>query len=152
MFAEKSNTSGPYLSPFSTILVFTAFILIGLSLIPILDIQLSPSRSANNLSVSYSWPNASARLIEQEVTSTLEGLFSSIKGLININTVIYHINLMSLIGIIVMSGIILNDSILKIDTINQLRKNGYSLLKALHVVDRRRLKPILMTSLTTILA
>jgi len=59
---------------------------------------------------------------------------------------------MSLIGIIVMSGIIINDSILKIDTINQLRKNGYSLLKALHVAGRRRLKPILITSLTTILA
>ena len=52
-----------------------------------------PSRSANNLSFSYSWPNASARLIEQEVTSTLEGLFFSIKSLKNFNNVIYHINL-----------------------------------------------------------
>jgi len=62
------------------------------------------------------------------------------------------INLMSMIGIIVMSGIIINDSILKIDTINQLRKDGLGLIRALHVAGRRRLKPILMTSLTTILA
>lgn len=62
------------------------------------------------------------------------------------------LNLMSIIGIIVMSGIIINDSILKIDTINQLRKQDYSLIRALAVAGQRRLKPILMTSLTTILA
>ncbi len=62
------------------------------------------------------------------------------------------INLMAMIGIIVMSGIIINDSILKIDTINQLRKQGMGLLNAIETGGRRRLKPILMTSLTTILA
>lgn len=63
------------------------------------------------------------------------------------------INLMSLIGIIVMSGIIINDSILKIDTINRLiKEDGYPLLKAIMIGGQRRLKPILMTSITTILA
>ncbi len=62
------------------------------------------------------------------------------------------INLMSMIGIIVMSGIIINDSILKIDTINRLRQQGYGTLRAIYVGGQRRLKPILMTSLTTILA
>lgn len=62
------------------------------------------------------------------------------------------INLMSMIGIVVMSGIIINDSILKVDTIIQLQRKGYSLMKALLVAGQRRLKPILMTSLTTILA
>lgn len=62
------------------------------------------------------------------------------------------INLMSMIGIIVMGGIVINDSILKIDTINQLRARGYSLLHAIAEGGKRRLKPILMTSLTTILA
>ena len=62
------------------------------------------------------------------------------------------VNLMSLIGIVVMCGIIINDSILKVDTINRLRKEGYSLLKAIMTAGVRRLKPILMTSLTTILA
>lgn len=62
------------------------------------------------------------------------------------------INLMSMIGMIVMSGIIINDSILKIDTMNQLRSQGYSLMHALVEAGHRRLKPILMTSLTTILA
>jgi multidrug efflux pump subunit AcrB len=62
------------------------------------------------------------------------------------------INLMSMIGIVVMSGIIINDSILKVDTIIQLQRQGYSLIKALLIAGQRRLKPILMTSLTTILA
>ncbi len=62
------------------------------------------------------------------------------------------INLMSMIGIIVMGGIVINDSILKIDTINHLRARGYSLIHAIAEGGKRRLKPILMTSLTTILA
>jgi multidrug efflux pump subunit AcrB len=62
------------------------------------------------------------------------------------------LNLMSMIGIVVMSGIVINDSILKIDTIIQLQRQGNSILKALLIAGQRRLKPILMTSLTTILA
>ncbi|MDP3452432.1 MAG: efflux RND transporter permease subunit [Bacteroidales bacterium] len=62
------------------------------------------------------------------------------------------LNLMSMIGIVVMSGIIINDSILKVDTINRLRKEGYSLLRAIMTGGARRLTPIIMTSLTTILA
>lgn len=62
------------------------------------------------------------------------------------------INLMSMIGIVVMSGIIINDSILKVDTITQLRRSGMELRAAIYEGGARRLKPIIMTSLTTILA
>ena len=62
------------------------------------------------------------------------------------------LNLMSMIGIVVMCGIVINDSILKVDTINKLRKEGYSLLHAIFTAGVRRLKPILLTSLTTIFA
>ncbi len=62
------------------------------------------------------------------------------------------INLMSLIGLVVMCGVVINDSILKVDTINKLRKNGYSLIRAIMEGGSRRIKPIVMTSLTTILA
>ncbi len=62
------------------------------------------------------------------------------------------LNIMSLIGIIVTCGIVINDSILKIDTINRLRQEGMSLIHAIIEAGRRRLKPIIMTSLTTILA
>ena len=62
------------------------------------------------------------------------------------------LNIMSMIGLVVMSGIIINDPILKVDTINRLRKSGMSLVKAVFVGGHSRLKPIVMTSLTTILA
>lgn len=62
------------------------------------------------------------------------------------------INVMAAIGIVVMSGIIINDSILKIHTINQLRKTGHSIDNAIKLGGQLRLKPILMTSITTILA
>ena len=62
------------------------------------------------------------------------------------------VNVMSMIGIVVMSGIIINDSILKIDTINRLRRGGMSLLRAIMMAGHNRLKPIIMTSLTTMLA
>ncbi len=62
------------------------------------------------------------------------------------------INIMSAIGIIVMAGVVINDSILKVDTINKLKDSGYSLLHSIFEGGHRRLKPIIMTSLTTILA
>lgn len=62
----------------------------------------------------------------------------------------HTLNLMSAIGIVVTCGIIINDSILKLDAINELRKEGVPLFEAIHEAGRRRLRPIIMTSLTTI--
>ena len=62
------------------------------------------------------------------------------------------INMMSLIGLVVIRGIVINDSILKIDTINRLARSGMAVEAAVHEAGHRRLKAILMTSLTTILA
>ncbi len=64
----------------------------------------------------------------------------------------HTLNLMSAIGIIVTCGIVVNDSILKLDAINELRMQGMPLMKAIHTAGVRRLRPIIMTSLTTILA
>lgn len=64
----------------------------------------------------------------------------------------HTLNLMSAIGIIVTCGIVVNDSILKIDSINELRKAGTPLMQAIHTAGIRRLRPIVMTSLTTIMA
>lgn len=62
------------------------------------------------------------------------------------------INLMSITGIIIMSGIVINDSIIKIDTINQSRRENISLNKAIITGGTRRINAIVITSLTTILA
>lgn len=64
----------------------------------------------------------------------------------------HTLNLMSAIGIITTCGVIINDSILKLDAIGELRRAGMSMMEAVHTAGRRRLRPIIMTSLTTILA
>lgn len=62
------------------------------------------------------------------------------------------LNLIAIIGMTVMSGIVVNDAILKIDMMNRLRARGYALPEVIHGAGYRRLRPILMTSLTTMLA
>ena len=62
------------------------------------------------------------------------------------------INLMAMIGMVVTVGIVINDSIIKIDTINRLVSGGMSLKSAIHQGGIKRLNPIIMTTLTTILA
>ena len=64
----------------------------------------------------------------------------------------HTLNLMSAIGIIVTCGIVVNDSILKLDAINEYRSQGMALMEAIHTAGVRRLRPIIMTSLTTIVA
>jgi len=53
------------------------------------------------------------------------------------------LNILTMIGIIVMSGVIINDSILKVDTINNLRKAGMGLKEAIYRGGSRMLKPII---------
>lgn len=63
------------------------------------------------------------------------------------------LNLSSMIGLIVMCGIVINDSILKIDTVNRLiRVQGMPLTEALHTAGLMRLKSILMTAMTTVIS
>jgi multidrug efflux pump subunit AcrB len=60
------------------------------------------------------------------------------------------INIMTMIGLIVMSGVIINDSILKVDTINNLRKAGVGLKEAIYTGGSRRLKPIIMVAMASL--
>lgn len=60
------------------------------------------------------------------------------------------INIMSLIGLVVITGIVINDSILKVDTINRLVRTGVEVDAAIHEAGHRRAKAIIMTSITTV--
>ncbi|MGC1392156.1 MAG: efflux RND transporter permease subunit, partial [Bacteroidales bacterium] len=62
------------------------------------------------------------------------------------------INIMTMIGLIVMSGVIINDSILKVDTINNIRREGIGLLEAIYTAGSRRLKPIVMVALAALVS
>ncbi len=62
------------------------------------------------------------------------------------------LNVMSFIGVILLAGIAVNDSIVLVDRINRNRRSGQELERAIVNAGRTRIRPILMTSLTTMLA
>jgi HAE1 family hydrophobic/amphiphilic exporter-1 len=61
-------------------------------------------------------------------------------------------NIMAFIGIVMLAGIAVNDSIILVDAINRFKRSGHELKEAIILAGEQRLRPILMTSLTTILA
>ena len=62
------------------------------------------------------------------------------------------INILSIIGMVALLGIAVNDAIIKVDTIRRLRSEGMEGYEAIMTASRLRLRPILMTSVTTVLA
>lgn len=62
------------------------------------------------------------------------------------------LNVLSFIGIIMLVGIVVNNSIVLIDYINKLRKKGMERKEAIILGGKTRLRPILMTMFTTVLA
>ena len=66
---------------FSLILIMAVLMVVGGALIPLLRISYHPSpEQGKRLSISFSWPGASQRVIEQEITSKVEGLVASVVG------------------------------------------------------------------------
>ena len=61
------------------------------------------------------------------------------------------INIVALIGVIMLAGIVVNNAIVLVDLINQLRAQGAERFDAIMEAGTARLRPILMTSLTTAL-
>ena len=61
------------------------------------------------------------------------------------------LNTMSLIGIVILVGIVVNDAIVKVDFIIQSRARGSSIREAVVEAGRVRLRPIIMTTVTTVL-
>lgn len=61
-------------------------------------------------------------------------------------------NIISVIGMVVLLGIVVDNAIVKIDTTNQLRKQGMGLREAVVEGSRVRLRPILMSTATTLVA
>lgn len=73
-------------SPFTLIVAFVCLSLVGLALMPLLPVKLSPSRTLPGLTVSFSMPGNSSRVIEAEVTSRLESMLARVKGVKNVRS------------------------------------------------------------------
>ncbi len=71
---------------FAHITLAAALVLIGMSLVPLLPFQLHPSRSLPSMTVTFQWSEASAEVIEQEVTSSLEAVLATLEGLKHIGS------------------------------------------------------------------
>jgi len=61
----------------------------------------------------------------------------------------YPISFFSMFGLVALSGVVVNDSLILMDMINRLRKNGLSVRSAVLAAGQRRFRPIFFTTLTT---
>ncbi len=61
----------------------------------------------------------------------------------------YSLSVMSLFGIVALTGVVINDSLILIHFANLLRKKEHSIFKAVQLAGMQRFRPILLTTLTT---
>lgn len=61
------------------------------------------------------------------------------------------VSIIAMIGMVMLAGIIVNNGIVFVDSVNQLMEEGYEMREAIVTTGRNRLRPIIMTALTTIL-
>ena len=67
-------------------MIFVLLIIIGIAVIPVLSLQLNPTRYLPQMTVAWTWHLAPSRVIEQEVTSVLEGIVSTVPGVESISS------------------------------------------------------------------
>ncbi|MEE9493002.1 MAG: efflux RND transporter permease subunit [Gammaproteobacteria bacterium] len=63
----------------------------------------------------------------------------------------YHLQFLSMVGFLALTGIIVNDSLILVDFIKRLRANGMERMQAVVESGRVRIRPILLTTITTFL-
>ena len=73
-------------SPFTLIVAFACLSLVGLALVPLLPVKLVPSRTLPGLTVSFTMPGNSSRVVEAEATSRLEAMLARVKGVKNVHS------------------------------------------------------------------
>ena len=61
----------------------------------------------------------------------------------------YDLSFLSIFGLVALAGVVVNDSLVLIDAVNQLRMEGKSALDAVIGGVTRRVRPVILTSLTT---
>tara|TARA_R110002110_G_C13470513_1_gene720810 strand:- start:46468 stop:49587 length:3120 start_codon:yes stop_codon:yes gene_type:complete len=80
------------------------------------------------------------------LTAVPFGIMGAIFGHAILN---WEISMLSLLGVIACAGVVVNDNLVLIDRINQLRAAGHSVMEALSEAGQNRFRPIILTSITT---
>src|SRR5450759_1497867 len=83
---KEDSSHNPLLSSFTINILFVMLIIIGAGVIPLLSLQLNPTRYLPSLTISWSWPETPVRVVEQEVTTVLEGVLSTVTGVKKISS------------------------------------------------------------------
>ncbi len=88
---EEADMSGrgflDRIPSFSLILIMVVLMTVGAALTPLLKLSYKPSaKQGDKLSITSTWQGASARIIEQEVVSRIEGAVSTIAGIESISS------------------------------------------------------------------
>jgi len=78
---KKEPQYSSFLSTFTVNILFVMLIIVGAAMIPLLSLQLNPTRYLPSLTISWTWPEAPVRVVEQEVTTVLEGVLSTVTGI-----------------------------------------------------------------------
>jgi len=76
-----------FLSTFTVNILFVMLIIAGAAMIPLLSVQLNPTRYLPSLTISWNWPEAPVRVVEQDVTTVLEGVLSTVTGVKRISSI-----------------------------------------------------------------
>lgn len=71
--------SGIRIPSFSVLLITAVIAVLGIASVPMLNVRYTPEPTGNTISVSFSWNGVSARIMEAEVTSRIEGVLSGIR-------------------------------------------------------------------------
>ena len=79
------TTNKPAFSSFSVVVVFLAFVIIGIAFIPQLNVSYEPSRNLPRITISFSSSNASPKAIEEEA-SKIEGVLGKVSQVKNIES------------------------------------------------------------------
>jgi multidrug efflux pump subunit AcrB len=63
----------------------------------------------------------------------------------------FGLSMISVLGIVALSGVVVNDSLVLVDAANRYRALGKDAMEGIHAAGVRRFRPILLTSVTTFL-
>ncbi|MVM33422.1 AcrB/AcrD/AcrF family protein [Spirosoma sp. HMF4905] len=72
---------------YGLLVAFIVLAIVGCLMLPGLSMQLTPSTGGRSLSLSYTWPGAAPEVLEQQVTSRLEGVLATLEGVKKISSV-----------------------------------------------------------------
>lgn len=79
---DQSRKRKPtFFSAFTINIIFVVFIILGISLVKCIPVKLNPGRATSAIYIDFSYYNASPEIVEKQVTSKLEGVFETVKGI-----------------------------------------------------------------------